>query len=79
MKPQLQPGGVAAAQTPAVLPSQSSELQPLGAVQQEALQVRLTDASDRVDVGARAVVFGEVTCEAEKDDALLFYTPREPH
>lgn len=71
--------GAAEAQTPVALPSQSSELQLLGAVQQEALQVRLADASDRVDVGARAVVFGEITCEAEQDDALLFYMLREPH
>lgn len=61
------------------LPSQSGELQLLGAVQQEALQVRLTDASDWVNVGARAVVFGEITCEAEQDKALLFYMLRESH
>lgn len=40
-------------------------------MKQEALQVRLADSSYGVDVGAGAVVLGEITCQTEQVFVLL--------
>lgn len=48
-------------------PSQTGELELVGAVEQEALQVRLTDAPDGVDVGTGAVVLCEISRQTEQE------------
>lgn len=58
-------------------PFQSSELELLHTVKQEALQVSLADASYRVDVSTGAVILGEIPCKTEQENQLGFnYSPQ---
>lgn len=52
------------------LPSQSGELELFNTVKQEALQVRLADASYWVDVSTGAVILCEISCQTEQEKLL---------